>query len=114
MERDSGDSQRTGMVQWLRELSQIQNQKTPPQLVNDLSPSHLAPFKTKLKRMVRLAATAPYPFFHPRLIDRKSHSENLLQNVSLVVETRTRWIKMLRKIPMVKQQPTLMSQTTLL
>jgi hypothetical protein len=61
--------------------------------------------------MVRLEAMYPYPFFHPKFIDRKSHSENPLQNVSLVVETRH--IKMLRKTPMGKQQPTLIYQTTL-
>jgi hypothetical protein len=49
MEQDSGDSQMTDMVQLLRELNQIQNKKTPPQPVNDLNPSHLALFKTKLK-----------------------------------------------------------------
>lgn len=114
MEQDSGDSQRTGMVQWWRRIfSKLQNQKTPPQLVNDLSPSHLAPFKTKLKRMVRLAVMAPFPFFHPKLIGRRSHSENQLQNASLAVETRR--IKKLRKRPMGKQQqPTLTSQITLL
>lgn len=111
MDRDSGDSQRTGMVQWHRALNKIQRPKTLPRLVNDLSPSHLDPFRIiKLKRMVRLVVMGLSLYFHPKLIDRKSHSANLRRNDSLVVETKG--IKMQKRAQMGKPQPTLTFRIT--